>query len=92
MWYLRVVWHHDLAGEPVEYLSEVGDDGQEVRRVQGYRDGRLEWADGSRENDEVGLSEVPIDFDEIVSQAEFEAYRIPALEFEQAWARARAGD
>lgn len=89
MWYSRVAWHHDLPSEPVGYLSEVGEDGWEVRRVQSYRDGRLEWADGSRETDTVGLSEIPVDFDDIESQPEFQAFKISAQEFEEAWARAR---
>jgi hypothetical protein len=92
MWYLRVLWHHDQSGDPVEYFSEVGDDGWEIRRVQCYRDGRMEWADGTRETDSVGLSEAPIDFDEIASQAEFEAFMISAAEFEQEWSKASAGD
>ncbi|MEV6348072.1 hypothetical protein [Actinoplanes sp. NPDC051851] len=92
MWYLRVLWHHDQPGDPVEYFSEVGDDGWEVRRVQRYRDGRLEWADGTRETNSVGLSEAPIDFDEIALQAEFGAFVISEAEFEQEWSKASGGN
>ncbi|WP_369819670.1 hypothetical protein [Actinoplanes sp. TFC3] len=77
MWYLRVVWHHDFPGEPVEYFSEVNEDGWEVSRVQCYRDGRLEWADESQETDMAGLSGIPIAVEEIThSQISMHSVRL----------------
>lgn len=49
MWYLKVLWLHDFADEPVELLSEIGPDGYEMRKVERYRDGRLDFADETRE-------------------------------------------
>jgi hypothetical protein len=90
MQYLHVVWHHDFPSEPIAYYSEVGDDGWEVRRVQEYRDGRIEWADESHETDTVGLSEAAIDIAEIQSQAEFDLVFLEKGAFEEVWMRARA--
>ncbi|WP_181138938.1 DUF6881 domain-containing protein [Streptomyces sp. Ru72] len=45
VWYLKVIWHHDFPDEPVGILSEVGEDRYEVRKVEVFRGGRLDWAD-----------------------------------------------
>jgi hypothetical protein len=90
MRYVRVSWLHDQESDPVLYLSELGADGYETRKVQIYRDGRAEWADESHETDAVGLSEIPFPpLEEISVQPEFEAESISAEEFEEGWARAR---
>jgi hypothetical protein len=34
MKYLKVVWVHDLPGEPVLLYSEVDDEGWEIRKVE----------------------------------------------------------
>lgn len=92
MWYVRVMWHHDFDDEPVTIFSELGEDRYETRKVQIYRDGRMEWSDESRESGDITLSEIPFpaDLEEIDSQAEFSAGLIDAAEFEQAWQGARA--
>jgi hypothetical protein len=88
--YVRVRWDHGFAAEPVEILSELGDDRYEVRKVEVYRDGRLDWADADRDTDAIGLGEIPFPaLEEINSQAEFRAEAITAAEFEAAWTRAR---
>jgi uncharacterized protein DUF6881 len=48
MRYQRVVWHHGHPDEPVVLCSEIDDQGIEIRKVDEYRDGRLDYADGSR--------------------------------------------
>ncbi|WP_437096899.1 DUF6881 domain-containing protein [Streptomyces sp. enrichment culture] len=86
MRYVTVVWVHDFTDDPVLYLSELGDDGYETRKVRFYRDGRSEWADGSFETATVGLSEIPFPpLEEISSQPEFTAQVITPEEFERAW-------
>lgn len=73
------------------YLSELSDDGYETRKVQFYRDGRSEWADGSYETATVGLSEIKFPaLEEISCQSEFDAELIDPKEFEQAWIRSRS--
>ncbi|WP_372457308.1 DUF6881 domain-containing protein [Streptomyces olivaceus] len=91
MRYVRVAWRHDFADDPVLYLSELGDDGYEIRKVQFYRDGRAEWADESHETTTVGLSEIPFPaLEEISSQPEFDAKLIDLKGFEQAWIRSHS--
>ncbi|GGZ25476.1 hypothetical protein GCM10010300_81060 [Streptomyces olivaceoviridis] len=91
MRYVKVAWDHNFADDPVLYLSELGDDGYETRKVQIYRDGRSEWADESNETATVGLSEVPFPpLEEISSQPEFTAEVITPQEFERAWSEAHA--
>jgi hypothetical protein len=88
--YIRVEWRHDLQDEPVLYYSELGDDRYETRKVQLYRDGRSEWADGSHESDRVGLSEIPFPpLEEISGQPEFMANSVSAEEFEEVWNASR---
>jgi hypothetical protein len=89
--YVKVCWDHEFAEEPVDVFSELGDDRYEVRKVEVYRDGRLDCADVSRDTDTIGLGEAPFpDLQEINSQEEFHAEAITAAEFEAAWARARS--
>ncbi|MFE7115102.1 DUF6881 domain-containing protein [Streptomyces sp. NPDC057654] len=89
MEYWKVLWHHDLAEEPVTFFSEIGADGYEVRKVQGYRDGRLLRADHWRESGTIGLSEVPVGLiEDVQAQAEFSATVIHKAEFVAVWERA----
>ena len=52
--YLRVTWHHDLAEEPVLIFSDI-DAGVETRKVEAYRDGRMDCAD---ENSASGTTQL----------------------------------
>ncbi|MFI0422952.1 DUF6881 domain-containing protein [Spongiactinospora sp. 9N601] len=89
IWHLRVEWHHDFPEEPVELYSEIDDEGYELRKVQVFRDERLERADAETETAATGLSEVPIgSVDEIDAQDEFSASMISRAEFEHMWSRA----
>jgi hypothetical protein len=89
-WYMKARWHHDFDDEPVQLFSEIGDDDYEVRKVDVYRDGHLEWADAAHETDTIGLGQVPTPpMEEINAEAEFTAVRIDAAEFEAVWSAAR---
>ncbi|RBQ16242.1 hypothetical protein DP939_31415 [Spongiactinospora rosea] len=89
MRYLRVEWHHDFPEEPVKLYSEIDDEGYELRKVQVFRDERLERADAETETAATGLSEVPIGpVEEIDAQEEFSASTITRAEFEHIWSRA----
>ncbi|MFB9462589.1 DUF6881 domain-containing protein [Streptomyces cinereospinus] len=86
MRYVKVVWIHDSVDDPMVYLSELGDDGYETRKVQFYWDGRSEWADESFETATIGPSGIPFPLlGEIASQPEFTAQVITPEEFERAW-------
>ncbi|EHR61156.1 hypothetical protein SaccyDRAFT_2276 [Saccharomonospora cyanea NA-134] len=91
MRYVKVAWEHESPDEPVLFLSELDADGYETRKVQFYRDGRAEWADETRENEAVGLAEIPLprSLNEILGQPEFDAQVIDPAEFECAWQQAR---
>ncbi|MFC3448049.1 DUF6881 domain-containing protein [Amycolatopsis speibonae] len=92
MWYLRCVWSHEFAEEPVEIFSEVGVDGYECRKVERFRGGRLGWADEQHEVGGTGLGQVPVPpLDEINAQREFSASRIDDVEFERVWTKALGG-
>ena len=57
MRYQRVDWHHDLEDEPVVLFSEIGSDNHERRKVDQYRDGRLDFADNERATGSTLLGE-----------------------------------
>jgi hypothetical protein len=89
--YQRVFWHHDLPDEPVVLYSEI-DAGLEVRKVEVYRDGRHDYAGGSRSTGTTVLGEKMMPgVDEFNAEPEFSAGEISAEEFEQAWRRAAPG-
>ncbi|PKV82652.1 hypothetical protein [Streptomyces sp. TLI_146] len=89
--YVKVRWDHEFTEEPVDIFSELDDDRYEVRKVEVYREGRLDWADSSRETGTTFLGEVPFpDLQEINSQGEFHAEPITVAEFEAVWRRARS--
>ncbi|MFG2087583.1 DUF6881 domain-containing protein [Spirillospora sp. NPDC048824] len=91
VWYLRVEWLHDFSEEPVEIYSEVGDDGYEIRKIEVFRDGHLQYADERREAAGTSLSETPVGtVDEIAAHSEFRPHVISEQEFERTWARAIA--
>jgi hypothetical protein len=87
--YQRVRWNHDFADEPVVLWSEITDAGVESRKVDEYRDGRLDYADGSRTTGSTFLSEKTMPgLDEIAQQSEFMPSPITKEEFEDVWRRA----
>jgi hypothetical protein len=87
--YLKVIWHHRLAEEPVELFSEVDDNRMELRKVDVYRDGRHDFANHARSTGTTRLSEGPLpSVEEIAAQPEFTPAMIDAAEFEKVWLRA----
>ncbi|WP_216893588.1 DUF6881 domain-containing protein [Nocardia alni] len=86
----EVRWHHDFDDEPVDLFSEIGDDDYEVRKVDVYRDGHMEWADATHETATIELGQAPTPApEEIDADAEFTAVRIEVAEFETMWSAAR---
>lgn len=62
VWYLQVEWSHDFCDKPVEIWSEVGGDGgdgYESRKIEVFRDGRLEYADEHLESGATFLRRHP---------------------------------
>jgi len=83
------MWHHDFADEPTVLWSEITDDGLERRKVEEYRDGRLDYADenGGSGATHLGDQRIP-PIDEIDTEDEFTAAGVSRADFESIWARA----
>lgn len=87
--YQQVAWRHQLHDEPVVLYSEISDDGIETRKVEEYRDGRLDYAGEGRSTGTTFLSEKRMPtLEEIAQQSEFDPRVITAAEFEAIWRRA----
>ncbi|WP_405921830.1 DUF6881 domain-containing protein [Streptomyces sp. NBC_00122] len=85
----KVEWFHESEEDPSLIYSEIGDDGYEVRKVHLYGDGRLLKSDEWHESTEIGLSEVPVGtIEDVTSQPDFSAIRVPLAEFQEIWAAA----
>ncbi|GAA1083672.1 hypothetical protein GCM10009676_04790 [Prauserella halophila] len=83
--YLRVAWIHDFDDEPVSLLSEILN-GEEVRKVEIYRDGHADFADATRATGSTQLSETLMpSAEEISEQEEFIPEKIEAETFEAEW-------
>jgi hypothetical protein len=92
MRYLKVLWHHELSDEPVELYSEIDDAGYESRKVEIYRDGRRDFADGESSSGTTMLGEGPIpSLEEITEQEEFSPSLIEVADFERVWRQAVGG-
>ena len=88
----RVIWDHDLPDEPTVLWSEVGDDRFERRKVDEYRDGRLDYADAQGGTGSTLLGDQPIpSLDEINASGQFTGVPISPPEFEAVWQHATRG-
>jgi hypothetical protein len=89
MRYQRVHWRHEFDDEPVVLYSEISDDGVETRKVEQYRDGRMDYADADHSTGSTLLSEKAMpELVEIASQPEFTPAAITPEEFEAVWGQA----
>lgn len=87
--FMRVEWHHNFDDEPVVLWSEIVD-GVETRKVEVYRDGRLDYADASSSTGSTRLSEVLMpSAAEIASSPEFSPQEVSSKEFDDIWNRAK---
>jgi hypothetical protein len=92
MRYQRVLWRHDFTDEPTVLWSEIGDDGFETRKVDEYRDGRLDYADENISSGTTRLGDQPMPtLDEINADEGFTAAPISPSDFEHVWQRATGG-
>lgn len=84
--YQKVIWQHDFVDEPVLLYSEMGDDGYETRKVDLYRDGRLDFAGEAASTGSTALGEVPTpSLTEIAADSQFLPFVIDIDEFEAVW-------
>ena len=91
MMYLKVRWLQDSPDYPTLLYSELDADLWEVRKVDVYADGRMDFADGTEETGSTGLSTEPVPpIEEIAAIPELEPAIVSAEEFEAVWKMAKA--
>ncbi len=84
--YIDVLWKHQDDEDPVRLMSELGADRSELRKLEFFRDGTVDAADGARETSRtrLGIGAVP-PLDEINRDPQFEGSSITQDAFEAMW-------
>lgn len=84
--YIDVLWKHQFDEDPVRLVSELDADRSELRKLEFFRDGTVDAADGGRETPRtrLGIGAVP-PLDEINQDPQFEGSAITEDEFEAMW-------
>jgi len=91
MEYLHVNWREHSPDAPVDIYSELDDERWEIRKVEVFPDGRLQYADDWESTGKTGLSEVPTpSIEDIAAQDPFTPEEIGQPEFERLWDAAHA--
>lgn len=91
MKYVKVKWRHSLDDTPVLLYSELNSGLWEVRKVEVYADGRIDFADREERSGSTKLGIEPLpSLEEIAADPEFEPAAISAAEFESVWEQAKA--
>ena len=91
MKYIKVKWIHSIQSEPVLLYSELDDQRMEVRKVEVFADGSMDFADRMRQKGNARLGKVPVPpLDEIAADSEFEPFEIEQSEFDSVWADAQS--
>jgi hypothetical protein len=86
MRYIDVAWHHDHPKEPVRLVSEIDADGFEIRKLEFFRDGRVQFACNAGGSGDTRLGEAPVPpLSEINKDPEFEGVTIDPGEFARLW-------
>lgn len=84
-----VAWQHDFQDQPVVLYSEIDADGLELRKVDEYRSGHLDFASRENQTGTTRLSTVPMpSLNEINAQEEFSGELITPRVFETVWVQA----
>jgi hypothetical protein len=86
MTYLQVSWLHNFEEEPVEMLSELDDERNEIRAIERFRDGSLTFAGPEGASGTTMLSEEPLpSLQEIAADPQFRPTAIDKETFERSW-------
>ena len=89
MRYIKVKWIHSSSKNPIWLYSELDDDRWEVRKVEIYPDGIIDYAGPNGETGSTLLGIVPVPLlEEINTDPEFIGNEITADEFENIWKKA----
>jgi hypothetical protein len=92
MRYLKVKWLQDSPDYPVLLYSEFDAQNWEVRKVEAYADGRMDFANEDDRSGDTKLGIEPFTPEEeaaIATDPEFEPSTITADEFEKVWSEAQ---
>jgi hypothetical protein len=85
--YIKVDWIHTHPDEPTVLYSELDMDRWELRKVEVYVDGTMDFADAERSSGTTQLGSLPVTpLEELTS--EFDPKVIYAAEFERVWSMA----
>jgi hypothetical protein len=88
---MQVKWIHSLNSEPVVIYSEIDQNGWEVRKVEVYADGHMDFASSSESKGSSGLSKEPLpSMAEIAANPQFEPVEIHQIDFERVWSKAHS--
>lgn len=88
MIYMACKFLRPTATGPVLSFHEMDDARWETRRIEVYRDGRIEHGDRTEQGRDDLLSILPLPtLDKIAAQPQFEPRDISREEFEREWAR-----
>lgn len=87
MRYIDVEWIHGFPDEPTRLVSELDDEGFEVRKIEVYMDGRVAFAsrfEARSQGTEVSYVVVP-PLSEINQDPQFRGRSLSREEFEALW-------
>ena len=85
--YIKVDWIHTHPDEPTVLYSELDMDRWELRKVEVYADGTMDFADAERSSGTTQLGSLPVPpLEELTS--EFDPKVIYAADFERVWSMA----
>lgn len=91
MKYWKVVWNHEPGeeSEPILLYSEIDDGNIELRKVDIFSDGRMQYADPQSHIGDTVLSAEPMpSMREINLQPKFVGAEVTKEEFEKVWTEA----
>jgi hypothetical protein len=91
MQYIKVMWKHNHADEPIALYSELDDNRWEIRKVEFFRVGSPGYASTTNSSRSTRLGIVPVpELAKIALDPEFEPHQIAREEFEKVWSEAIA--
>lgn len=87
MQYIKVKWIHQPNNDPVLLYSELDDGRWEVRKVDVFADGHMQYASSTTSTGDAALGLEPIPpLEQIREDPQFEPVGISKEEFEGVWA------
>ena len=86
MRYVDVLWHHSNSEDPVRLVSELDDEGWEVRKLEFFANGQVGYASVNGRELDTRLGEAPVPpLEEINADSQFEGTEIGVEAFEVLW-------